>query len=386
MFTKKVLAFSGIRSDYDLLSGLYKRINNDPNFSFGLIVSGAHLSETYGYTVKQIEADNLPILAKIESLLDSNSQASRLKSAAICMQNCLHTVEAFNPDVIIYPGDREDVIVGALVGAYLGITTVHFFGGDHASDGNVDNPIRHAASKLSSLHFVSHPSHKERLLKIGEPANRIFIVGSPALDKFKNTKYISKTELLSIMGKPDWTDYALMIFHPILGYEERAGEYFEEILISMKKCGVKAFVSYPNSDPGNRTIINVIERYKQDEELCFFKNFEREMFINIMRNAKFMIGNSSAGLIESPIIPLGVVNVGSRQMGRLAANNVIFVDQGINNICAGIEMVISSKFQKKLKSVSSPFGLGDSIDKAYHLLKKLDFKMYRYKSEDPLLL
>lgn len=385
MFTRKILAFSGIRSDYDLLSGLYKRINNDPTFSLGLIVSGAHLSETYGYTVKHIEADNLPILAKIESLLDSNSKSSRLKSASICMQNCLHTVEAFNPDVIIFPGDREDVIVGALVGAYLEIPTVHFFGGDHACDGNVDNSVRHAVSKLSSLHFVSHPSHKERLLKIGEPANRIFVIGSPALDKFKNTEHIVKTELLSRMGKTDWTDYGLLIFHPILGYEERAGKYFEEILISLKKYGIRTFVSYPNSDAGNKEIINVIEKYKQDEQFCFYKNLERELFVNLMRNATLMIGNSSAGLFEAPMIPLGVVNVGHRQKGRLAAENVVFVDQGIKNICTGIETVMNSQFQGRLKGITSPYGLGDSIDKAYDLLKKLDFELYRYKPEDPIL-
>lgn len=384
MFTRRILSFTSIRSDYDLMSGLYKRIHEDEHFELGLIVSGAHLSHSYGYTVQAIEKDALPILARIECLIDSNSASSRIKSASILLQSCIHIVESFNPNVILLVGDREDVIVGALIGGYLKIPTIHFFGGDHACDGNVDNPIRHAISKLASLHFVAHEIHVSRLKAIGEPENRIFLIGSPALDKFIIEPWISKDEVLGKFNKHNWTEYALVIQHPILGDEEKAGEYFEEILLALKKSKLKAFVNYPNTDPGNRRIIEVIDMYSKDPDFLFFKNLDRNLFVNLMRHAKLMIGNSSSGLIEAPLIQLGVVNVGTRQRGRLAAKNVVFVDQGVENIISGIKEVLSEDFQNQLKKIKSPYGEGNSVEKAFELIRDIDFTQFTYKYEDPL--
>ena len=175
---KKIIAFTAIRSEYDLLSSLYKLLNADENIDLKLIVSGAHLSKTYGYSVKDIEADGFDILAKIETLIDSDTKASRIKSAAILFQSCIDIIANYNPDLIIFAGDREEVIVASLVGGYLEIPTVHFFGGDHVEDSHIDNPVRHATSKLSSAHFVSTLEHKKRLIAMGEKEERIFDIDS----------------------------------------------------------------------------------------------------------------------------------------------------------------------------------------------------------------
>ena len=219
----------------------------------------------------------------------------------------------FAPNVLLYAGDREDALVGAMIGAYLKIPTVHFFGGDHATDGNVDNPVRHAISKLSSLHFVSHESHVERLLKMGEPKRRIFNIGSPALDKYVSERLIERKDLLKALGRPDWRDYCH--FSSDTCQENKAGEYFEEILLVLKELQIPAFVSYPNVDAGNRLIIKKIEKYANDPQFMFYKNMERVKFVNLMRQARFLIGNSSAGIMEAPIIPLGVINVGIGKKG-----------------------------------------------------------------------
>lgn len=295
MSIKKVLGFTGIRSDYDLMSLLYKRLNETNGFEIKLIVSGAHLSETYGYTLENIINDKLPILAEIENLIDSNSRAARIKSLSILLQDCIHTVAKYEPDIIVYSGDREEVIIGGLIGAYLRIPTIHFFGGDHALDGNIDNSIRHAVSKLSSLHFVSNEEAKRRLIKIGEAKRRIFNVGSPSLDKFISTGYMSKKEILCTLDRANWSNYAVVMFYSLAGEEDKAGEYFEEILIALEQKSINAFVSYPNVDSGNKKIIEVIKKYSNKENFRFYKNLSRELFVNVLRNSIFIIGNSSAG-------------------------------------------------------------------------------------------
>lgn len=385
MFTKRrILAFTGIRSDYDLMSLIYKEMNKRETFEIGLVVSGAHLSETYGYTCEQIEKDGIPIVAKIENLFDSNSKGARLKSLAILLQDSISHIEKFNPDAIIFAGDREEVMVGGLVGSYLRIPTIHFFGGDHATDGNVDNVIRHATSKLANIHFVAHDEAKKRLINMGEESFRIFNMGSPALDKFKNTELITKKELLNKLMINNFNNYAVVIFHPIIGEEKSAGRYFEEILITLKNRNIKACISYPNVDAGNKEIITMLRKYENEENFYFYKNLDRNLFVNLLRHCEFLIGNSSLGLFEAPLIKKPVINVGSRQKGRLAPSNVVFVDQGIDNINTGIQIILSKKFKKQLQKVISIYGDGNSVNKIVDSLENIQFNKYLIKSYDPL--
>ena len=161
---KKILAITGIRSDYDLMSSLYKKLNADPAINLKLLVGGAHLSSKFGRTVDLINQDGLKILQTVESLLDSDSSASRIKSASIFLQGAIDCVSSWNPDLIIYAGDREETWIGAMLGNYLEIPTVHFYGGDHTSTGHLDNPVRHAVSKLSTVHAVTLELHRRRLV------------------------------------------------------------------------------------------------------------------------------------------------------------------------------------------------------------------------------
>mgnify|MGYP000514619259 FL=1 len=139
---KKILAFSSIRSDYDLMSPLYMLLHEDKDIDFKIIVSGAHLSHSFGYSVEQIRKDGFNILLEIETLLSSDTGLSRVKSASLLLQNSLETIARFNPDLMIFAGDREDVLMYAMIGGYLNIATIHVFSGDHTEDGYIDNPIR----------------------------------------------------------------------------------------------------------------------------------------------------------------------------------------------------------------------------------------------------
>jgi len=379
------LAFTGIRSDYDLMSGVYQELRRARDVEVGLVVSGAHLSERFGRTVRHIEADGIPIVARIESLIDSDSAASRLQSAAILLQACLHSVEAFHPDVVVYAGDREDVIVGALVGAYLGIPTAHFFGGDHACDGNVDNAVRHAATKLSTAHYVIHETHQRRLVRLGEEPDRVFVVGHPALDRFRTTPRMPRPEVLAAAGAPPWDRYAVVVHHPILAERDRAADQMNEILLALRDLGLPAMVGYPNSDAGGRAVIDVIRAHEGLGPIRSYRNLDRATFVNLLRHAAVMVGNSSAGILEAPMIPLGVVNVGERQRGRLVAENVVFVEPTRADVAGGIEAVLTPVFQARLAQVRSPYGDGRSTEAIVESLRTVDFAAMAYKRVDPMV-
>lgn len=381
---KKILALSTIRSDYDLMSSLYRLLDDDAEIEFKLLVAGAHLSATYGNTVELIRKDGFEILAEIESLIDSDSQKARLKTASIMLQNAVDVVASWAPDLILYAGDREDVLVGGMLGTYLNIPTIHFFGGDHEKDGHADTVARHATSKLSTFHVVSIDQHKQRLLKMGESAHRIFVAGSIALDKFVQHRSGTLAETNKLLPEDKKLDgYAMVIYHPVDQEKACAGVCFENIILALKKSGIPAIVSYPNSDPGNHLIIEKIAQYESDPSFWFYKNLNRETFLSLYKQARFLIGNSSSGILEAASIPLGVINVGLRQKGRYCGDNVLFCDNSKENIEESVSEILSITFQRNLAKMTNPYGDGYSCQKVYELIRATDFSKLLKKTEDP---
>lgn len=385
MSTKKLVAFTGIRSEYDLLSNFYKKVLSIDDFELKLIVGGAHLSKQMGYTVQEIINDGIPILAKVESLLNSDSFSSRAKTMSILMQSSIDLIANYNPDLIIVVGDREEVLVGATIGAYLKIPVAHFFGGDHTSGGHVDNPIRHATSKIANIHFVSNPISEQRLLSIGEEKNSIFNIGSPSLDKFKYTAYLDIDEIFERLNiSNEITEYALLIFHPEAGGEEKSGIYLNYILEVLKEKNIFTFVGHPNSDTGHSEITKIIEMYKSDSNFYIYNNLSRDLFVNVFRNCSFLIGNSSMGIYEAPFLKKPVINIGKRQMGRFSAENVQFIEANKESINQAILKLNDEKYLEKVNKVESIYGDGNSSERAINILKELDFQKFVYKTFDPL--
>jgi UDP-N-acetylglucosamine 2-epimerase (non-hydrolysing)/GDP/UDP-N,N'-diacetylbacillosamine 2-epimerase (hydrolysing) len=294
-------------------------------------------------------------------------------------------VANYNPDLIIYAGDREEVIIASLIGGYLEIPTMHFFGGDHVKDSHIDNPIRHATSKLSTIHMVSHKEHAQRLIRMGESEDRVYNIGSIALDKFINESTRSKNEIRKYFKINHGLDsFAVVIFHPIPKERDFSADIFENILLSLKERNIYAFVSYPNIDPGNREIIKIIDKYQNDVNFLFYRNQPRSIFISIYKNATFIIGNSSSGILESASIPIPAINVGYRQTGRLANENVVFANGEISSIVGAIDKVQSKEYEKIIKNVKNIYGDGHSSEKALNIIKNNDFNSLIFKDEDIL--
>lgn len=382
---KKIIAITSIRSDYDLMSPLYKLLHADPEIEFKLIVSGAHLSETFGLSVDLIKEDGFDILLAVETLIDSNSKQARLKTASLFLQNSIDCIANYDPDLILFAGDREDVVMSGLLGGFLEIPTIHFYGGDHVQDGHIDNPVRHATSKLATIHMVSLEEHAQRLMAMGESADRIHNIGSIALDRFAQHQAKTKKDLLETFSvTSDFNRYAIVIFHPVSEEQAYCHTIFENILKALKEKKIKAFVSTPNTDPGNKNIFQIIEKYRHDSNFFFYKNLDRETFLSLYKNSLFIIGNSSSGVLEAASIPLAAINVGLRQQGRRASSNVIYCGTKRESIKSAIETALKEDFIRKLSGLKNIYGDGNSAQRAYKLIKSTDFHSQLYKKEDPI--
>jgi GDP/UDP-N,N'-diacetylbacillosamine 2-epimerase (hydrolysing) len=369
MTKRRVLGITAIRSEYFLQRPILRAIVDHPGLELELVVTGAHLSPLHGYTVKDIEADGFPIVARIENLIYSDRDAARLKGAALQLQVLAHVVDESRPDWLLVPADREESMTLALCGTYMNIATAHYAAGDRVV-GNADDMIRHAVSRLSHLLLTTHEQARERLIKAGEEASRVHNVGHAGIDRLRTTEQLNTSELasaLSVQGIDD--QYAVIIQHPLTSEIDKAGEQMRETLAAVLELGLQAFVSYPNSDPGSNQIINVIEEHRQNPRISVFKNIPDREFVNLLRGATVLLGNSSLGLLEAPYLKLPVVNVGRRQSERHHASNVFFVPAEREAIVRQVRAIIDDdETKRKISECENPFGDGHTGERVAELL------------------
>lgn len=368
-----VLGVTGIRSEYDIMSSVFAAIEKHPQLDLQLIVTGAHLADSYGYTVKDIKNDGFKIADEIESLINGDMLSSRVKGLAIQLQGMVQTVVRVKPDFLLVLGDREEAMSTALIGAYMNIPVAHIAGGDRVI-GNVDDQVRHAVTKLAHIHFVTNQESYERVISMGEQPFRVFNTGNPGLDRLLEVKDLSYEQLSERLGfeLTEGEPFILLIQHVISTEAEQAYFQMKETLEAVKELGIKTIISYPNSDAGGQQMIKAIGEYRHLHNLYIAKNIPRLEFVNIMRKASCMLGNSSAGIMEAPLLGLPVVNAGNRQKGRLHAENVQFVPHDKNAICMATRRAIYDKeYRDRVAKCSNPYGDGKSSEKIANILANI---------------
>ena len=223
-----------------------------------------------------------------------------------------------------------------------------------------------------------------RLKALGEPSNRIHHIGSVALDKFSDIEFSGK-RVNAVAGKELGRPAALFIFHPVESEVNIAAKIVSDSISALIEEGFHVFVGKPNSDYGNTDIRKAIEEIEgKTEHISVYGNLSREPFVQLFKACKLIVGNSSAGLLEAASIPIPCINIGERQKGRYCSDNVIFVDVDKKSVITGIRKVQELQFEETLKLVVNPYGDGKASERAYNLIKTIDFKSLLLKKEDPL--
>jgi len=368
--SRTIVGITGIRSEYDILYEPYRAISNHQELDLKIIVSGAHLSDSFGYTVKEIEADGFEIADRIQSLLDTDSRSGRIKSAAVQLQGLIQTLERVKPDFILVAGDREEVVVAALAGVYMEIPVAHLAGGDFGGK-HVDDLVRDATTKLAHIHFPATEEHAKRIMSMKEEPWRIHCIGAPALDRFSHVEELSRKELGNRLDFDMTSGPVLLLIQHVLPAEwEEAEAQMRITMNAIAELGIKTLISYPNTDAGGREIIKVIDEFAP--ELPFvktYKNLPRLEFVNLLRSIDVILGNSTTGIQEAPFLKLPAVNIGNRQRERQHGNNVIFVPNDVDAIKSAINTALYDEdFKKKVEQGPSPFGDGHASEKIAEIL------------------
>ncbi|MBW9171009.1 UDP-N-acetylglucosamine 2-epimerase [Clostridium estertheticum] len=367
---RKIAVITGTRADYGIFYYVLKEIEKHEALDLKLIVCGMHLCPEYGMTVNEIEKDGFDIADKFETILASDTGASMAKSIGLSIISMAQSFDRIKPDLLLILGDRGEMLAAATAAIHMNIPVAHIHGGEVT--GTVDESVRHAITKLSHIHFPANEDSKQRIIKLGEKEKNIYVVGAPGLDYIKKTQYISRSEMLKKFELKDDKIF-LLTQHPVTTERDMVECQIRETLDAVVELGYQTIVSYPNSDNGGREIIKVIEEYRAKYPfLKVFRNLSQVEYLSFLDIAAVMIGNSSSGIIEAPSFKLPVVNIGSRQDGRLRASNIIDVPYGKESVIRGIKKAIYDEgFKNQLENCTNPYGDGNASGKIAQIISEV---------------
>lgn len=317
---RRICYISGTRADFGLMRSTLQILRDHLELDLSVIVTGMHLSQAYGHTADEIEAAGLRIAARVPVPLEPATGATMARNLGTMVTAFTDALEAERPDVVLLLGDRGEMLAGALAAIHLNIPVAHIHGGERS--GTVDEPVRHAISKLSHLHFTATQEAADRLVRMGENPANIHVTGAPGLDGLVDAELPDLTEVTRLHGLDPERRFALMVYHPVLQEAATAPDDARRILKGLTDAGLQVLALMPNADAGSDGVRAVLTKAKGTPDITVRTHLARPAFIAAMAHADLMIGNSSAGIIEAASFGTPVLNVGPRQNLRERNANV----------------------------------------------------------------
>lgn len=360
---KKILFITGTRADYGKIKSLMKTMDESDEYEVYIYVSGMHLLPQYGNTYKEVLKDNYRNVHVAFGQQFTDNMSYNLGNV---LMNLSGYVRQINPDMILVHGDRTDALAGAIVGALNNILVAHVEGGEIS--GTIDDSIRHAISKFAHLHFVCNGEAKKRIIQLGESEERIFIIGSPDIDVMLSDKLPDFSEVKKYY-EIDFEHYGIFLYHPVTTEIEQLSEHITTTIHALIESGRNYVVVYPNSDMGSEIILDKVKKLKENKHFAVYPSIRFEYFLSLLKNADFIIGNSSAGIRESGIYGVPAIDIGTRQTGRYDISklkNIQHVPEGEKDILEAIQR--ANRYAVNCHS----FGNGHSTEKFLETLKNED--------------
>ena len=371
---RKICVVTGTRAEYGLLYWLMKEIQNDADLTLQILATGAHLSPEFGLTYKIIESDGFEINEKVEMLLSSDTAIGIAKSMGLCLISTAEALDRLQPDIIVLLGDRFETMAVAQAAMVLKIPIAHIAGGE-ATEGLIDEAIRHSITKMSHLHFVATKNYEKRVIQLGEQPSNVFNFGATFIDNIKRLKLLNKKELEKSLDFKLGEKNFLVTYHPVTLGEGKSITYFNNLLKALDYfCDAKIIFTKPNADADGRDIIHLIDKYieRNKNRAISFVSLGQVRYLSSLKYVDVVIGNSSSGIIEVPSFKKATVNIGIRQKGRIRAHSIIDCEDDATSIKNAISVALSTEFQKKLISMKNPYGDEVVAFKIKEVLKKVN--------------
>lgn len=348
------------RSDFGIYRPVLRAIQEAPDLSLRLIASGMHLAPEFGHTVDAIVEEGFEVAERVEMLVSSDTAEGVAKSVGLGVIGFSQSFARSRPDVLLLLGDRFEMYAAAIAALPFRIPIAHIHGGE-VTEGAIDDAIRHSITKLSHLHFTSTQAYADRIIRMGEEPWRVSVSGAPSLDNLAGIEVLGREALQVLLGVPVVQPFVLATYHPATLEDQSARAQMDEVIAAVAERDMPVVFTMPNADPGGREVSEMIRAFTASHEKAFYvENLGTQAYFSMMANAALMLGNSSSGIIEACSFSLPVVNIGTRQRGRVRGSNVIDVACDRAEIIAGINQALDPAFRRQIEGSVNPYGGGEA--------------------------
>lgn len=371
--SRKICVVTGTRAEYGLLRWVMQGIKDDPTLTLQVVVTGMHLSPEFGLTWREIERDGFAIDQKVEMLTSSDTAVGITKSMGLGLIGFADALQLLNPDLVLVLGDRFEILSAVSAALVARIPIAHLHGGE-ATEGLIDEAIRHSITKMSHLHFVAAEEYRRRVIQLGEQPSNVHLVGGLGIDNIKRLELLPRAELEASLDFSLGAKSLLITFHPVT-LENATAEYqMAELLAALSELhDTQLIFTLPNADTDGRALIAQVQQFVAAHvNGRAYTSLGQLRYLSTVALVDGVVGNSSSGLAEVPSFRKGSINIGDRQRGRLMASSVINCDPERDSIAAALQTLYSNEFQASLDSVGNPYGDGGASDRIVALLKAAD--------------
>jgi UDP-hydrolysing UDP-N-acetyl-D-glucosamine 2-epimerase len=328
-----------------------------PDLALQIIASGTHLSDARGATWREIVADGFSITARVEMMLGADDAESVARSAAQVLSGVTSALVHLKPDVLVLLGDRYELLAAAQAAVLARVPIAHIHGGE-ATEGAIDDSIRHAVTKLSHWHFAAAEPYAERIRQMGEASDRIWNVGALAMDNIAALDRVNKDVLEDFLGLPLRAPTFLVTYHPVTLSEDGGLAAMQALMAALDSAGGTIVITGANADPGANTIRASLQAFanQRADRVVLVESLGARRYLSLMHHVDAVVGNSSSGLLEAPAVGVPTVDIGSRQQGRLRAASVLHSGESEAEIRQALDAALSVDHRALAARRESPYG------------------------------
>lgn len=366
MQQRRIAYLTGTRADFGLMRSTLSAIDAQADMDLTIYATGMHLDPLLGNTIEEVEKSGLPLPRRIDVELGMPSGGLTAINIGKIVVALVSAFTVDRPDIVLLLGDRGEMLACAIAAIHLNIPIAHIHGGERS--GTVDEPVRHAISKLAHLHLVATSESRERLVRMGEHENMITVVGAPGLDGIAELACHDGKDVFVQYGVRGDSPVAIFLYHPVLQEADEAAAGARAALDAMLAAGLQVLALRPNSDAGSVGIIEVLENFSAQDRIKLVTHMPRSEFLSAIRDAALLVGNSSSGIIEAASFGTPVINIGSRQNLRERNANVIDVPTDPESVALGIRQALAAP---RLRA-ENVYGDGAAAPRIIAALRQLD--------------
>ena len=358
---KRICVVTATRAEYGAMRRVINMISDDKDLELCLVVTGTHLSEKFGYTVREIKEDKIPVKKEIPILDKKDDEQGTIRTMSRALVLFGKAFQELRPDILVVCGDRYELLPVCNAALVCGIPIAHISDGE-VTEGVIDDVVRHSVTKMSHLHFPACEEYRRRIIQMGEQPDRVFNYGDIGVENVRKMDFFELSVLekelhISLAGS-----FACVTFHPVTIERGEALIQIKELTKALDCFADMQFIfTKANADPEGMIINNYIEQWAEHRENIFlFSSLGAKKYLSLVKHSEMLIGNSSSGIIEAPCFGIPTVNIGQRQKGRLRARSIIDCEPVSEEIISSIKKAKTEEFREIAKNTVNPYEYADT--------------------------